>query len=297
MNNPLVSVVITTYKRSPNILQRAIKSVLTQTYRNIEIIIVNDSPNDYDLLSDTERLVESMISDKFRYIRNDITVGACAARNIGIQNSRGEYIAFLDDDDEWLPEKTEKQIALFTNYVGLVYCSGWIVKNGIKTPYYTDNDFKTKQTFFELLCSDVIGTTSQAIVSRLAIDFCGGFDINQPARQDYEMWIRISKHFECVGIKERLFIHHKHDGIQITKNLVCSAEGYRNIYKKYKKDYNRNWKAKLHMLNTIKSSCYSAGLKYTMCFYSLVKLKHIFLKRIIIFMQKHTELSKLSFYI
>ena len=97
----LVTVVITTYKRPPEIVNRAIQSVLMQTYPHIELIVVDDSPADYELREETARLVTG-IGGNTRYIQHEKNLGACAARNTGLKHANGVYIAFLDDDDEWL---------------------------------------------------------------------------------------------------------------------------------------------------------------------------------------------------
>ncbi len=105
--NPTVSVIIPTYNRA-NLVSRAIKSVLNQTYQDFEIIVVDDCSED-----NTEEIVKSFNDSRIRYIKHKKNKGGSAARNTGIKRARGKYIAFLDDDDEWLPSKLEKQIMLF----------------------------------------------------------------------------------------------------------------------------------------------------------------------------------------
>lgn len=101
---PLVSVIIPTYRRAA-LVPRAIESVRRQTYRNLEILVVDDASPD-----DTREVVESIADTRLRYIRHDKNKGLPAVRNTGIRSARGEYIAFLDDDDEWKEEKLEKQL-------------------------------------------------------------------------------------------------------------------------------------------------------------------------------------------
>ena len=117
---PTVSIIIPTYNRE-QLLGRAIKSVLAQTYQDFELIIVDDGSTD-----NTERLVKSFNSEKTRYIRHRKNKGPAAARNTGIRSAKGDYIAFQDSDDEWMPEKLEKQMRAFTTAppeVGVVYTS------------------------------------------------------------------------------------------------------------------------------------------------------------------------------
>ena len=109
----MVSVIITTYKREPETVERAAKSILEQTYKDIELIIVDDSPASFDKRIAVEKRVKEL-SSSIKYIKHETNMGACAARNTGIRSANGEYVAFLDDDDEWLPDKLEKQMKKFS---------------------------------------------------------------------------------------------------------------------------------------------------------------------------------------
>ena len=109
----LVSAVITACNRNIDILERAVKSVANQTYPHIEIIVVDDSSSK----APGRKEIEQYLTSKYdlRYIRHPKTLGACAARNTGLSVSKGSYIAYLDDDDEWLPTKIERQLTGFTD--------------------------------------------------------------------------------------------------------------------------------------------------------------------------------------
>ena len=127
----LVSVIIPCYNSSLTI-QRAITSVLVQTYHNIELVIVDDASVDFEMLSE---IVIKFNDNRIKLFRHEINKNGSAARNTGIINAKGDYIAFLDSDDEWFPEHLEKSIVQFKkgyseNYI--VYC-----KNLVKT---TNND-------------------------------------------------------------------------------------------------------------------------------------------------------------
>jgi glycosyltransferase involved in cell wall biosynthesis len=114
-----VSVIIPTCNRS-TLVTRAIQSVLTQTYTNLECIVVDDASND-----NTGEVVNSFDDDRLIFIRHDKKQGASAARNTGIKHSKGDFVAFLDDDDEWIATKLEKQVPLLKGLperFGMVYC-------------------------------------------------------------------------------------------------------------------------------------------------------------------------------
>src|SRR5215471_7855638 len=115
---PKVSVIIPTHNRA-EFLRSAITSVLNQTYQDFEIIVVDDASTDK-----TPEVVASFHDGKIKYIRHDANKGDAGSRNTGIRNSSGDFLAFLDDDDEWLPEKLQMQVGLLRNSrvkVGGVY--------------------------------------------------------------------------------------------------------------------------------------------------------------------------------
>lgn len=124
--NHTVSVVIPTQNR-PASLATAIASVLGQTHSDVEIVVVVDGPN-----APTEDLLRSLGDPRVRWIVNPTNVGTCAARNIGVREARGRWVGFLDDDDEWLPLKLARQIALLADADEATIASGRIIR---RTPY------------------------------------------------------------------------------------------------------------------------------------------------------------------
>lgn len=106
----MVSVIIPTYKRKLDYVSNALQSVINQTYKNVEIIVVDDSPSDYPCRDEIKAYIEDLNSDRIIYIRNEKNLGGSLSRNVGINASHGEYITFLDDDDEYMPAKVEKQL-------------------------------------------------------------------------------------------------------------------------------------------------------------------------------------------
>ena len=119
----LVSVIIPTYNRIDT-LERAIKSVKSQTYKNIEVLVIDDNANNHNIRKEVEKIVSKF--QNIKLIQNKENLGGGLSRNEGIKNAKGEYIAFLDDDDEFYPEKIEKQYELYkklnNDKVGLIYC-------------------------------------------------------------------------------------------------------------------------------------------------------------------------------
>lgn len=129
MNN-LVSVVIPTYKRDVEILSNAVNSVINQTYKNVEIVIVDDSPDTYPKRHKVKEYVESLDFEKVIFIQNEKNLGGSLARNRGIDASTGEYITFLDDDDEYTLDKIEKQLSfMIENDCDMTFSNTVMCKN------------------------------------------------------------------------------------------------------------------------------------------------------------------------
>ena len=184
----LVSVVIPTLNRD-NLIERAVQSVLNQTHKNLEIIVVSDGSTDK-----TDQIMENMCKQdsRIKYISYHPARGGNVARNIGIDNSNYDYIAFLDDDDEWHTDKIEKQLQKFESDddIGLV-CTGinavFIVEG--TTSVYIPPAPKDSST--EILLKNCIGSTTTVMVKKDILNQCGKFDENLGALQDYDLWTRI----------------------------------------------------------------------------------------------------------
>lgn len=226
---PKVSVIIPTYNRA-EFLSTAISSVLNQTYQDFEIIVVDDSSTD-----NTTELINSFSDSRIKYIRHETNKGGSAARNTGIKMSSGQYIAFLDDDDEWLPEKLEKQVELLGNSspkVGSVY-TGLLTIDKACGKVLGRSIPSGKGCFIdELIENNRIGTTSTHVLRRECFEEVGLFDESLPSGQDYDMWIRISKKFHFEYIKEPLVKYSIHEK-RISTNLEQKIKGIEIIFKRY----------------------------------------------------------------
>jgi len=193
---PKVSVIIPTYKRT-TLLQRSIESVLNQTFDDFEILIIDGARSDL-----TKELVLSYGDGRIRYVPQK-GKGIANARNLGVQRARGEFIAFLDDDDAWEPQKLELQVERFKELApsyGLSYMAfnyyhlekGKIL--GTKYPI-------AKGYVYPHLLADNITGTSTIMVRRECFREVGLFRENFATCEDWDMWLRISKRylFDAVG--------------------------------------------------------------------------------------------------
>ena len=202
MNMPTVSVIIPTYNRA-HVLGRSIQSVLNQTFQDFELIIVDDGSTD-----DTESLVNRFSSKKIKYVRHQGNQGRSVTRNTGIRLAKGDYIAFLDDDDEWMPEKLDKQMKIIGTAppeVGVVFTKfkqydrfGDYVPQR-KLPKKEGNIFK------QLLGEYFIGLQT-ILVKKECFDKVGLFNKRILYAQDWDLLLRISQHYQFLYIDEPLAI-------------------------------------------------------------------------------------------
>lgn len=223
-----VSIVIPTYNRS-NLLLKAIKSLQTQTYQDFEIIIVDDCSND-----DTEEAVGKLDDPRIRYIKHETNKGGSEARNTGLKSAKGNFVGFLDSDDQWLPDKLEKQMKLFKHNLsaGVVYTGVKVVKGDRVTekvvPRYR-GDILSK--LFEGNC---LNTTSSILVKKELLDEVGGFDGSLPSCQDWDLYIRLALITKFDFVEEPLVLFNEHHGERITTNKRASAQGHMQIFLKFK---------------------------------------------------------------
>ena len=239
----LVSAVITTYKRPTEIVFRALESVLNQTYSNIEVILVDDSPENYDgrIALQNEIL---KYSDRVKYIQNEHNLGACASRNVGLDIANGDYIAFLDDDDEWLPNKIEYQISKFTNSnIGLVYCGRTVVNDSTGKISNEPIVECSGYIFDELIFNNFVGSTSYPLIKREALVDVGGFDPLMESAQDYDVWLRLAKKYEVDFVNIPLVQYHIHEGERISTNFKSRISGQERLIDKNIEYLRRNHKA------------------------------------------------------
>jgi glycosyltransferase involved in cell wall biosynthesis len=216
---------------------QSIQTVLNQTYQGyIEIIIIDDSKlsNQDKIKREFSALLKIKKNRKINYIHKGKKEGSPLARNIGIEKAKGEFIAFLDDDDLWLPEKIEKQIKIFENNdnVALVICYSLDKRFGHerinKPPKIVSHGIVLK--------SFNLSSSSSYLVRKMTIDNVGGFDITLPSAQEYDLAIRLSKEHQIICVPELLMIQNSTKG-QISENWNRKIKGLIAIYNKHGSDF------------------------------------------------------------
>ncbi|WP_172461092.1 glycosyltransferase family 2 protein [Priestia endophytica] len=228
----LVSVIIPTYKRPFEVLVKAIDSVLKQTHSNFELIIVDDSPEGDQNRIEIEKKITTISDNRVKYIKHAYNQGACKARNTGIEVAKGEYIAFLDDDDTWLPNKLELQLDKFSDKsVGLVYCDAYIVtlKENKEVKRVTREKRKSGFMYEELILDNFIGSTSFVMLRKDVLDEVGLFDVKLKSAQDYELWLRISNKYKIDCVELPLVTYYIHEGERISTNVDYKIQGFERL--------------------------------------------------------------------
>lgn len=226
-----VSVVIPTHNRS-DLLKRAVNSVLKQSHKDLEVIIVSDGSTD-----DTSEVISKFesLDQRVKSISYSPAQGANVARNKGIEISQSEYIAFLDDDDEWYLDKLEKQLNVFANdsHIGLVYTGVNVIYVNEKEEYLSIGKAHGDLSK-AIIKRNVIGTTSTVIVKKSILEEVGGFDSQLPAAQDYDLWIRVCQKTDVGVVPDpEIFYYNYTDKKQISSNIEKYEMARKRINEKY----------------------------------------------------------------
>jgi len=223
-HTPRVSIIIPTHNRAP-LLKNALHSVLAQTFQGFEVIVIDDG------FDDTANIV-SAYSQRVLYVRIRPTRLPAVARNVGLQMAQGEYIGFLDSDDQWLPQKLERQIEILDKYpsVGLVCSNALVLKNGqdkLVRLYLREDQGRSGWVLKELLKDNFV-ITSTAVIRRSLLNRVGIFSEDPLLRvgEDYDLWLRISALSEIYYIDEALAIYRDHpNSIRAQESRVSYWQG------------------------------------------------------------------------
>ncbi|RTL52948.1 MAG: glycosyltransferase family 2 protein [Rhodocyclaceae bacterium] len=233
---PAISVVIPSYNRG-YCIGDTLQSLLSQTYGDFEAIVVDDASED-----DTRERVQAMADPRIRYVAHRYNRGGNAARNTGIRHARGDYVAFLDSDDQWAPDKLGKQLegmlSLGPDY-GASYT--WMVcvdqhgRESERISHRFEGDWRER-----ILVSNFIGSFSAFMVRTNLLNQIGGLDENLRSCQDWDLFIRLSRHTRLHCLAEHLvgYTRRVGGGNRISENSPAVVQGHRHILFKFSTDYN-----------------------------------------------------------
>ena len=246
----LISVVIPTYNRR-DIILNTINSVINQTYSNWECIIVDDFSTD-----DTKAVISqiSLHEKRIKYVINKRSKGAQGARNTGIKEARANWIAFLDSDDEWVPNKLELQVKIlaernFQPYT-VVHGNCILDDHELNTRTVWDLPKTDGSKPFNLLLQRASPVFPCILTSKKALEDVGYLDENVPSYHEWDTALLLSRLCYFVHIEEPLFIYHYHKGETISKNKKRDIAGHHYILMKYKNDILQNF-GKQYFINVL----------------------------------------------
>lgn len=235
---PLVSCIIPSYKRN-DMITRAIDSVLAQTYRNIEVLIVDDNEKNSEYSLRLKDIIDSYNKPNVRLLTQPCHINGAAARNFGVKHSSGEYIAFLDDDDEWLPEKIEKQIKYIKMHpevkgVSTLYS---LYSNGkqIASP----KEYNTENLQLKVFLREVDITTVTFFCEKEALFNMGCFDEQLLRHQDLQLFVAFLDSYKIGLVPEVLVKIHCDSTLNRpnVERLIKIKEDYFKSVKEYLDKY------------------------------------------------------------
>lgn len=219
--SPVVSVVITTFNRA-HVIGRCLRSILGQTYRDFEAIVVDDASKD-----DTAEVISAIADERIVFIQHPVNLGQPAAQNTGIKAARGRYIAFQDSDDEWLPEKLERQVKVFETSppnVGVVYTGRWAESEDGRLHIPSAKVEKREGDIRASLLRGGFITSQTVMVRTESVRKVQGFDESLRHQEDWELWMRLSREVRFRFIPDPLVIvHWSGDGKSFNQKAEAEA--------------------------------------------------------------------------
>ena len=209
---PTVSIVMAA-KNYARFLPQAVRSVVDQTFADWELVIVDDGSTDH-----TPQAVRPFLTDpRVRYHRSD-RLGQPRAKNLGYRLSRGDFVSYLDADDAWEPTKLEKQLALLRANpdVGVCYCDRLLMDEAGRV---SENPSPTRgEGSLQALFLNNTVCFSSVVVRRAVFDRVGGFDPELDLAIDYDLWLRVARHYQFAGVNEQLVLYRTGHG-NLSKKL------------------------------------------------------------------------------
>ena len=241
METPLVTVYIPTHNRA-KLVERAVMSIINQTYKNIEIIVVNDGSSD-ETLNVLKRLKNQF---GIRYFHLDKPMGACYARNIAIKNANGTYITGLDDDDIFLEKRIDNLVSVYSSEYSFL-CTCMLTEIG-KKKYRTTYGYKQGLIGIDqIYYMNFVG--NQIFTELYKMKQIGGFDESLPSFQDYDMWVRMIKRFgPAKKIETYDYLMYLDHGDRISSSYKKRLSGLELFCEKHAKSMNHKHRKSMSLL-------------------------------------------------
>ena len=211
----MISVILPVYNRR-DLVGRAIRSVLEQKYVDREVVVVDDGSDD-----GTAERIQEEFGDTIRLLRKHRNEGVSAARNLAIREARGEWLALLDSDDEWLPQKLQRQVEALAQSKLLICHSDEIwIRNGVRVNPHKHHRKFGGDIFFKALPLCVISPSS-IVIHHSVFAHLGLFDELLPACEDYEFFLRVASNYEVAYVDEKLLLKYGGHADQLSRAYVA----------------------------------------------------------------------------
>jgi len=225
---PRVSVAISTWNRA-HLVGRAIRSALAQTFEDFELLVVDDGSTDA-----TPEVLASVDDGRLRRVRHEQNHGISRTRNTALGLARGEWLAFLDDDNQWAPDYLERQLAFAASRpgAGVVYCRACL-RNAQSGSEVELGDLRQGPVFCDLV-EGWNPFVSSALIRRSLLVEAGGLDERLRATEDRDLWMRLAQRTEFAGASDVLLIRHEHHGPQLSRNPDFLARDAATLSRKWR---------------------------------------------------------------
>ena len=258
----MLTVVLPTYNRSSTI-GRALRSVLSQTYESVEVIIVDDGSED-----DTEALVRGFQDARVRYVRHETNQGVSAARNTGVRLAKAPWVVFLDSDDEMLPtllEQVSEAIEQAPEEVGFMWCGRqrirehdrWseVIGSNVWHPVFRSRE----EAYKHFLKERYVGMCSGFGVRVKAFLSVGGFDEGLIHAEDVDLLLRLARRYDFIVLENVLINYYIHEGVRLSRASGARALGYRAVLEKNRADIMADREAAHDFYSRIWGCYYGSG--------------------------------------
>lgn len=231
--HPLVTVVIPTYGRN-DALHNTIDCIRSQTYLNWEVIVVDDNPRESEQRNKNQAFFAGLAEEhRIRYVAHADNLGACAARNTGVENASGDIIAFYDDDDVWFANKLERQLDFMREHeLDFTFC--WM--NELYNGYRKVIEFRGEPDLYSALLRKGDGICTSAIMVKRAVALQSPFDVSLQSFQDFDYLLALAKSFKG-QVQTEILMDYQISLQGISRNPSKKVQGLQFIIDKYGAEY------------------------------------------------------------
>jgi len=226
---PLVTVAISTWNRA-HLVGRAIRCALAQTFENIEVLVVDDGSTD-----GTPAALAAFDDPRLHRVRHEQNHGISRTRNTAIGRARGEWIAFLDDDNEWPPDYLKRQLAVAMSRpeAGVVYCRARVRNAQSGWEWLMDDALSHSKVFRHLVAGWHVQVSATLIRRSMLIEI-GGLDEELRANEDRDLWLRLAQRTDFAGTSDVLLTRNDHHGPQLCRNAEFMARDAAILERKWR---------------------------------------------------------------